>query len=100
MKTTNRYIVKASKIHSLRDIELEKQKLRLEIMKKEQDIHSGYRDIVSALSFRNLAGNMISEITTTSSVLSKAISVGKSLMAKRRKKKHDRLNPDTAQPEA
>ncbi len=98
MKTNNRYIVKANRIHSLKDIELEKQRLRLEILKQEQDIHSGYRNILQALTFRNLATNIVSDIATSSSLLSKALSIGKAVMSRRKKKKYDKLKADTDEP--
>ena len=91
MKTTNRYTVKADKIRSLKDIDLEKQRLKIEIMKTEQEIHSGYRNILQAFTLRNLASTVVNEITTTSNVVSKAIAIGKSFMAGRKKKKHDKL---------
>ena len=96
MSPTKRYTVKADKIGSLKDIELEKQRLRLEIMKKEQDINSGYRNIVQALSPRNIAATLVNDLTTSSTVLSKAFSIGKALIAKRKKKKLDKLNAATA----
>ena len=88
MKISKRYIVKPEKIHSLKDIELEKQRLRLEIMKTEANIQAEYHNILNAMTLKNIASNMISDITSTSSIISKAFSFGKSLMAKRKKKKH------------
>jgi hypothetical protein len=88
MKTTKRYIVKAEKIHSLKDIEIEKQRLRIEIMRTENSIQADYHNILHALTLKNIASNMINDIAATSGVLSKAFSFGKSLMAKRKKKKH------------
>jgi len=70
---------------------LEKQLLRLEIMKTENNIQLDYHNILHAMTLKNIASNMISDISATSSVLSKAFSFGKSLMEKRKKKKHDRL---------
>lgn len=84
-------MVKPEKIHSLQDLSLEKERLRLEIMKTEQNIHAGYRDILHALTFKNLATSMIQDISATSSVLTKAISIGKSFMTRRKKKKQDKL---------
>jgi len=99
MKTSKRYTVEPGKIHSLQDIKMEKQRLRFEIMKTEENIHSGYRDIVNAFSFKNLASTMINDISATSSVLAKAFSFGKSIMARRKKKKHDKMKdvPDDPQ---
>ncbi|MCX6278726.1 MAG: hypothetical protein NT004_11585 [Bacteroidetes bacterium] len=72
----------------MKDIELEKQRLRLEIMKTEANIQAEYHNILNAMTLKNIASNMISDITSTSSIISKAFSFGKSLMAKRKKKKH------------
>lgn len=91
MKTSNRYKVKSQNIHSLKDLELEKQRLRLEIMKTENNIQLDYHNILHAMTLKNIASNMINDISATSSVLSKAFSFGKSLMEKRKKKKHDKL---------
>ena len=91
MKTTDRYRVKAEKIHSLKDIALEKQRLQVEILKKEQDIHNGFRNIAEALTFRNLASTVVNEVAASSSVIAKAFSIGKSLMARRTKRKADKL---------
>ena len=88
MKTTKRYLVKSEKIHSLKDIEVEKHRLRLEIMKTEANIHAEYHSILNALTFKSIATNVISNVTTTSTIISKAVSFGKALMEKRRKKKH------------
>lgn len=91
MKTSKRYQVKPEKLHSLDDIRMEKLRLRMEIMKTEENIHAGYRDILSALSFKNLAASVIGDVTATSSLLSKAFDFGKSMVAKHKKKKHDKL---------
>jgi hypothetical protein len=88
MKTTKRYLVKSEKIHSLKDIEMEKQRLRLEILKTEANIHAEYHSILNALTFKNIASNVIGNISPASTIISKAVSFGKSLMEKRRKKKH------------
>ena len=88
-------MVKPEKIHSLDDIRIEKLRLRLEIMKTEENIHAGYRDILQALSFKNIAATMISDVAATSSVVTKALSFGKAFMAKRKKKKQDKLKEIT-----
>jgi hypothetical protein len=91
MKTTKRYLVNPTKIHSLQDLSMEKQRLRYEILKTEENIHSGYRDLVHALTFKNIALSVVSDISASSSLLTKAIAIGKSFMSKRKKKKNDRL---------
>ena len=91
-------MVQPGKIHSLQDLSIEKQRLRFEIMKTEENIHSGYRDILQALTFKNLASTMINDLSATSSVMSKAFAIGKSFMSKRKKKKQDELKEVTDGP--
>jgi hypothetical protein len=91
MKTSKRYMVKPEKIKSMEDLRMEKLRLRLEIMKTEENIHASYRDILDAFSLKNLATSMIHDIGATSSIVSKAVSFGKSILAKRKKKKHDKM---------
>ncbi len=99
MKTSKRYKVKSGNIHSLKDIEMEKQRLRIEILKTEASINTSYRNILYSFSIKHLAETMINDISATSSVLSKAFTFGKSLMAGRKKKKHDKVkdNPHEIQ---
>ena len=99
MKTTNRYIVNAGNIRSMKDLELEKQRLRLEILNKEHDIHSSYHNIVQSLMPANLGATMMNEMSS-SKFITKAFSFGKSLMAKRKKKKHDKLKETTGDPQS
>ena len=87
MKPTKRYLVNPDKIHSLKDIELEKQRLRLEILKTEVNINQSYHDVVHAFSLRNIATSVVNEISTTSNVIGKAFSIGKAFIEKRKKKK-------------
>jgi hypothetical protein len=85
------------KIHSLEDIRLEKLRLRMEILKTETNIHQGYRDILDALSFRNIATTMINDVTASSTLISKALSYGKTFIEKRRKKKHDKMMAENSE---
>jgi hypothetical protein len=81
-------MVKPGKIHSLNDLSREKLRLREEILKTEENIHQGYREILYALSFRNLAATVVNDISASTAVLTKAFSLGKALMARQKKKKH------------
>ncbi len=87
MRPSNRYRVKTDRIHSLEDLRKEKMKLRFEILKTEQDIHTGYRDLVDALSPRNLLNTVVTDVSASSTVLSKAFTFGKTLLERRKKKK-------------
>lgn len=86
MKTNNRYVVKPEKIHSLKDLELEKQRLRLEIMKTETTIRASYHNLLHAFTFRNLATSLVQDISATSSAFSKAVAIGKSFFHRKKKK--------------
>ena len=87
MKTSNRYKVKSQNIRSLKDLDLEKQRLRIEITKTENNIQIDYHNLLHALTLKNIASIMINDSQATSSMLSKVFSFGKSLMVKRKKKK-------------
>jgi hypothetical protein len=80
-------MVKPEKIHSLKDLEMEKQRLKLEILKAENHIQTDYHNLLHAFTFKNIASNMIQDISATSTVVSKAFSIGKSLFSRKKKKK-------------
>jgi len=87
MKSKTNYRLSSKRIRSLHDLELEKAKLEVEILKSEESIRSGYRQVLHRLTFRNLAGSLVEELSSRTSVLATAISVGKSFLEKRKKKK-------------
>jgi len=91
-------MVRPEKIRSLNDIRMEKLRLKLEIMKTEESISSAYREILQALTFKNIASAVVSDISATSSVVAKAISIGKAVLTGRKKKKHDKMKEATGEP--
>ena len=99
MKTNKRYKVRPEKIRSLRDIELEKTRLQLEIMKAEESIHSDYRRILESFTLKNLATSLVEDISMTSGIVNKAFGFGKSLFARRKKKKLKEKGKEKYQPE-
>jgi predicted RNA-binding protein with EMAP domain len=92
--------MRIGKINSISDLEQEKERLRLEIARKEDGIKYSYYNLVDLLSFRNLIGSLLDEVNATSSVLGKVISVGKKLLSKRKKKKKKDDQAAEARPEA
>lgn len=86
---SKRYRIKPSRINSLEDLHLEKTKVKMEILKKAQSIHSDYRSLLNALTFRNIISNIADDLTVQSAVVSKAISIGKSLFSGKSKKKRE-----------
>jgi hypothetical protein len=95
MKTSKRYTVQPGQIRSLEDLASEKRRLREEIMKTEENIQQGYREIVHALSFKNIAATAVNDLSASMTVLTKAFSFGKAFMAKRKKKKHPGVQEDS-----
>lgn len=87
MKQSSRYQIKAGKIRSLKDLEVERQRLRLEIFRAEEHIQSNYRHLLHSLSPKNIANNLLGNTSTTTGILGKAFTFGKAVMAKRKKKK-------------
>jgi hypothetical protein len=89
----NRPAYKIGKIRSLQDLKLEKARMENDILKKENQIQSEYKQMVERLTFRNLIRNIKDDITLTTNISSKVISVGKKLFSRKKKKKknHDAL---------
>jgi len=83
------------KISSLDDLRSEKQRLKSELQKTEEGIHSGYRHLIYMLSFRNILKTVTDDIVTTSTVASKAFVVGKKLFEKVKKKKKKKKETTT-----
>ncbi|MFZ4563721.1 MAG: hypothetical protein ACOYNU_10115 [Bacteroidales bacterium] len=100
MKTSKRYKVKPEKIHSLNDISLEKQRLRFEITKAEENIHTGYHNILEAFTLKNIVTTVASDLSATSSIVSKAFDFGKTFMSKHKKKKHNKSKENSDDPES
>ncbi len=76
-------------IRSLEDLKLEKARLETDILKKENQIQSDYRQILNRLTFRNVYRNIKEDIALTTNITSKVISAGKRLFGKKKKKKKD-----------
>jgi hypothetical protein len=100
MKMKNRYRVPAGRIRSLQDLELEKARLEIELYRSEETIKKSYHDLVHRLTFRNLAGTIVDEVATGTSTLSRAISLGKSFLEKRKKKKKEKARMEEMNPPA
>jgi hypothetical protein len=90
METNAPYKIRVGKINSLDDLEREKERLQLEIVRKEEGIKYSYQSMVHLLSFRNIMTTLIDEVSTTTTVIGKIFSLGKEFLAKRKKKaKHE-----------
>ena len=75
------------KIHSLKDLHSERLRLKGELLRTEEGIHSNYRNILDAFSFHNILKTVTQDIALASTAFSKAFSIGKTLLGKVKKKK-------------
>jgi hypothetical protein len=89
------------RIKSLEDLKLEKAKLEMEILRTEDQIKGNYREILDALTFRNLFHTITNDFTTTSNVITKVFDVGKSIFRgkKKKRKKDDHQASGASRPE-
>ncbi|MCX6286263.1 MAG: hypothetical protein NTY96_04050 [Bacteroidetes bacterium] len=87
MRTSELYKIRLSHLNSLEDLEREKEKLQMEIVRREEGIKYNYQNLVHLLSFRNLIGTVIDDVSSTTTVIGKLFSLGKDFFAKRKKKK-------------
>jgi len=90
MTTNEPYKVRLNRIKSLSDLLREKERLQTEIDRREEGIKNNYQNLVHLLSFRNLMGTLIDEVSTTATVMGKLFSLGKDFLAKRKKHKKDK----------
>ena len=77
----------ARSVRSMQELQLEKAKLKLELVKTEESIKSNYRNIISAFSLHNIVSTLRTEFTSSSSIFLKAFSFGKNWYNRRKKKK-------------
>ncbi|MEI8005525.1 MAG: hypothetical protein WCI48_04905 [Bacteroidota bacterium] len=90
MRTNEPFRVRLNNINSLSDLQREKERLQNEISHREESIKNNYQNLVHLLSFRNLIGTLIGEVSTTATVMGKMFSLGKDFLAKRKKHKKDK----------
>ena len=88
MKTNKIQRSTIRKIHSMHELQLEKVRLQLELVKTEEEIKSNYRHILSAFSLGHLF-TTIGEFTSASSIATKAFALGKGLLSRRKKKRKE-----------
>jgi hypothetical protein len=75
----------------MHELQLEKARLKLELMSTEDKIKTNYRHILSIFSLRNIFSTVTTELTSTSWILSKAFTLGNNWLSKRKKKKKQEL---------
>jgi len=90
MKTTKKLHSNFHRVRSMQELKLEKIRLQMEEVITKEKIKENYRQIKDAFALRNIVTTVTTELGGTSSLLSKGISLGKSIFGKRKKKKKDR----------
>jgi len=90
MRTSEPYKIRVNRLNSLADLEHEKERLQIEIARKEEGIKYDYQNLVHLLSFQNLISTLIDELSTTTTVIGKLFSLGREFLAKRKKKKKEK----------
>jgi hypothetical protein len=90
MKTNKEWRSSIRKIHSMQELQLEKARLNMELLKAEDKIKSNYRHILSAFTLGNILTTVTTELITPSSLVSKVFTLGKNWLSRRKKKKKQR----------
>ncbi|MCX6241528.1 MAG: hypothetical protein NTX43_06985 [Bacteroidetes bacterium] len=99
MRTNEPYKVRLSHIDSLKNLQREKEKLQMEISRREEGIKYNYHNLVRLLSFRNLMGTLIDDVSTTTTLVGKLITLGRDFVAKHKKKKKEKHQHHVQEPE-
>jgi hypothetical protein len=76
----------------MHELQQEKNRLQLELVKKEAEIKANYRHILSAFSLRNIFTTVTTELSNPSSITAKVITLGKNWLSRRKKKKKEAKN--------
>ena len=80
----------------MHELELEKARLKLDLVKSEEKIKDNYRQIRSAFSLKNIFSTVTTEITSPSSILMKVFTLGKNWFGRRKKKKKQKKEEEKA----
>jgi hypothetical protein len=73
----------------MHELQLEKVRLQLELVKTEDKIKANYRHLLSAFSLKNIFSTVTTEFISPSSILANAVVLGKNWLGRRKKKKKD-----------
>ena len=71
----------------------------MEISRREEGIKYNYHNLVHLLSFRSLMGTFIDEVSTSTTVIGKFITLGRDFVAKHKKKKKEKHHYHVPEPE-
>jgi hypothetical protein len=80
----------------MHELQLEKARLKLELVKSEDKIKGNFRHIRSAFSLKNIFSTVTTELTNPTSILMKAFTIGKDWLGRRKKKKKQKKEEEKA----
>lgn len=87
MKTNKKPRSNFRRVHSMHELQLEKARLQIEEVMAKERIKGNFREIKEAFALRNIITTVTTELGSTSSILSKVFSSGKSIFGRKKKKK-------------
>jgi hypothetical protein len=90
MKMNDRKTYRIRKVRTMQELKQEQTRLQFEVRRSEDQVRGNYRNLKDALTFANILANLLQEVAVTSSLLSKAVEVGRTFFANRKKKKKKR----------
>jgi hypothetical protein len=76
----------------MHDLQLERARLKMELVKSEEKVKSSYRRLLSAFSLRNIFSTVTTEFGGASGVIGKVVSLGQNWFSRRKKKRADVRN--------
>ncbi|MCX6248153.1 MAG: hypothetical protein NTW10_10485 [Bacteroidetes bacterium] len=87
MKTNKDQRIRIREIHSMHELQMERARLELELVKTEDKIKASYKNILYAFSLGNLLSTVTTEFASSSSILAKTVNLGMNWLSRRKKKK-------------
>ena len=98
MKTRKRHRMRRVPFSTMKELQTEKFRLQREIIQTEEGIHNDYRNLVDALTFRNIINTIAEEVVATNMIVSQAYSIIRPLFNRKKKKKKAQNQLDEIEP--
>ena len=98
MKRTKHHRDRRIPISTMKELQTEKFRLQREILETEEGINNDYRNLVDALTFRNIINTIAEEVVSTNMIVSQAYSIIRPLFNRKKKKKKAQNQLDEIEP--
>lgn len=86
-----KYKSRIRKVRSFDELKLAKARLREEVLKTNNEIRSDYRHLLNEFSLGRIVGNIAEQLSTKTSVLSRAFSAGKKIITRIHEKRKNKI---------